>query len=338
MKKMWWSDKEMVLGWFMITNKQVLSDLQRLWDERQKDPNAKFKKDTSYYVDAKNAWWQIFSMDPDSVGEWPQENLDVYVPSGLLYDKDKKELFVASDHNIKVIKWGGIIREINHDLFNCLHSLTKEQWNDNLLVTSTGIDTILSMNWENYDNLDWYWNAHENGYDKAPYWKRRVDLNEKHQWKNYPTMWHTTHLNSVINHKEWKLLSTFFQQGELVEIDIKNWETKTILSWLTHPHSIKKKWNEYFLCDTKNWTIIILDEEFNITNRVQTDSKWIQDAELLSDWNILYCDWSNWKIEKITRKWESLDKREFGNTKRIGWIVTLNQQDIFDIFWKDNEE
>jgi len=121
----------------MFTNPQVVSDLKKLWEQRQKDPDAKFKKDTSYYVDAKNAGGEIFSLDPQNISAGKENVIDVYVPSGLLYDQDKKELFVGSDHTIKVIKRGKVIREINHDLFNCVHSLAKEKKTENLLVTST---------------------------------------------------------------------------------------------------------------------------------------------------------------------------------------------------------
>ncbi len=39
----------------MITNSSVLAELNTLWKQRKKDKDAKYKKDTSYYVDAKNA-------------------------------------------------------------------------------------------------------------------------------------------------------------------------------------------------------------------------------------------------------------------------------------------
>lgn len=325
-------DKEILLWWFMLTNWDILAEMQKLRKEKEAmGINAKYKKANSYYLDMEKAWWEIFAIDPDNIRQGKIASLDVYIPSWILYDKEEKKLYVWSDYDIKIIQKWKIIQKLDHDLFNCLHSINFENGTNNLIVCSSWIDTILCVNKNTYV-LEWYRNAHENWYVNAPYGYKKIDLSQKHQWIDYPTNWHTTHLNCSINHKEYKLLSTFFHQWELVEIDLKTWKTNIILKDMIHPHAIKQIRIGYMLCDTWNWEIIFLDQEFNIIKKIITKSTWLQDAVLLEDDSIVFCDWSNGLITKIDWDWNELDEWDFGKQKRIGRLTTIRKSELYNIF------
>lgn len=214
-------DEEFLIWGFMITNSERLDQLKARWRRKASKTHLWWDKSQLDNIPINDLWWEIFYINPNNLSEGQIWWLDIFYPSWLYYNYVSKKLYVCSNHDIKVVKHWKIIESLNNNLFNCLHWIAPQLNSNNLLVTSTWIDCLVSIDPLDPWKIQYIWNATKNWYNLSPsYWERTIDMWINHQGINYPTLWHTTHINSAINYKEWKILATLFHQWELIEIDI----------------------------------------------------------------------------------------------------------------------
>lgn len=196
------------------------------------------------------------------------------------------------------------IRRIVNKNFNCLHSIHNVD-NDNILVTSTGIDAIIQTNSDGAILNDWY--ATEHGYTLTPKGETRyVPRDFEHHRFIYPTLHQTTHINSAIALDEEYYLATLFHQGLLIKINRRSGKSKVLLSGLHCPHGIKRfKSSEshemqWMLCNTKRNEILFLNDHFTISHKIfLEDVHWLQDATQISNGHIIVADANNSRIIEI---------------------------------------
>ena len=221
------------------------------------------------------------------------------------------------------------VKRLENPAFNCLHSLHRTE-NETLLVTSTGIDAILEINFNGEIINDWYATEHE--YITTPKGETRiVEKNFDHHLYNYPTLHQTTHINSAISFNENYYLATLFHQGLLVQINRSDGKSKTLLSGLKCPHSIQRYKSSqtseiiWMLCNTKQNELLFLNDQFRIMQKmILEDVDWLQDAAQLQNKNIIIADANNSKIIEIDPIQNTvISEFEYSNGWRIYQINDL---------------
>lgn len=181
------------------------------------------------------------------------------------------------------------LRTISHFALSDIHSMCVTRENS-LLVVSSGVDGIVEFDRDG--NCIWQWFAFDHGYTLDQFGESRaLDMSGKtdHRTLDYPTLRQTTHINSVMQHKDAKhsILATLFHQGTLVAIDKKTGIATTLMNGLHNPHSIRKRSDGYMVTDTKKGSILLLDEDFKIYDVLFSDTNWLQDAIQISGGNFL---------------------------------------------------
>lgn len=183
---------------------------------------------------------------------------------------------------------GDIVKTISHPYLSDIHSIAFTDAHT-LLVTNTGLDAIIELDMDGV--LVWSWFAMDHGYEKDSYGNIRSLQREgvDHRRMDYPALFQTTHINSVIPHpdKHGVVLATLFYQGEVIEIDKSTGLASVVFSGLSNPHSIKKIGEGYIVSNTKKGEVIFLDNKYRETRRIATGSAWLQDADI-SPWGTLF--------------------------------------------------
>jgi hypothetical protein len=254
----------------------------------------------------------------------------------MYYDQKRETLYVGSNKRIRKIRNGKIVGELDNNLFNDIHSLSKSRRN-NLLITSTGIDSILEIDFDNPKKIIWDWFATESGYNKTPTGKTRI-INRKLNYQNITTTTpeHTTHINSCLNYKKGKILATLFHQGQLVEIDMKTKKSRILLNNLKCPHHIRKRKDGYLISDTKNNRVLILDKKFNTKKIIENDYNWVQDAIELKNGDFVIGDSNNDRFIRVNKNGDELGILKMKkNTRKMFSFLTITKREAINIFGLD---
>ncbi|NOQ35702.1 MAG: RHS repeat protein [Methylococcaceae bacterium] len=190
---------------------------------------------------------------------------------------------VAGDEHIARLNDNGEIDlEIRSPLFSQLRSLRRTE--KGLLVTASGIDTILEVNFKG--EVIWSWWATESGYPNAyGGGVRNLDKQMDHRLKCYSGKLQTTHMNSAIidPYDDSKILTILFYQGLMARIDRKTLQHEIVIRDLNGAHHIRKHSRGYMLSNSRKGEVLIFDNSFNLIDHIQgTNSlfpiKWVQDA------------------------------------------------------------
>ncbi|UJR34618.1 hypothetical protein I4U23_027395 [Adineta vaga] len=257
--------------------------------------------------------------------------LDLDAPAGFFIENNI--LYIANNrlHYISIINLISRkeIRRIENSSFNCLHSLQRAE-NESILITSTGIDAIIQINFNGDTINDWY--ATEHGYNLTPKGEKRfVQRDFHHHHYIYPTLYQTTHINSAIILDSDYFLATLFHQGLLIKINRKNGKSEVLLSGLHCPHGIKryksmiKNEIEWMLCNTKQNELLFLNKDFQIIqNMILEDINWLQDATQIQNGNIILTDANHSRIIEIDQNSNDvINEFQYSNDWRIYQISDL---------------
>jgi len=332
-------DKFLIVA-FNITNSKYLKKIKRVWKkELIKDTVAgrdqkETEKITSDKLGGKLVLLKLSKGNKCSELSY----ISIKTPMGICLSKDAGSLFTGSDHWIYEIREGRVIRELNNDLFNCIHGISLTPKNT-LLVASTGVDAILEIDPDRPRKNLWHWFAPENGFPISKNGEIRIiDYDEKLQGIEFSTPLHTTHLNSVLQINEDKILVTFFHQGNLVEIDKRTNKTTILLSGLKNPHGIKSSNNEHLISDTKGNRAFILDKDFKIQRQISSDFDWVQDTIFTQERDVIVADSNNGRLILWKRENNQLKKIYQYNQDelRIGSIMEVTQGIAIKIFGINN--
>jgi len=104
-----------------------------------------------------------------------------------------------------------VIRQnvVSSPLFNALHSISRTR--RGYLVASTGVDLLVEFNRQG--EILWTWWATDHGFDRTPAGRpRRIDKTADHRTLKYGTLSQTTHVNSVAELPDGRVLATLFHQ------------------------------------------------------------------------------------------------------------------------------
>ncbi|WP_432741712.1 RHS repeat protein [Methylobacter sp. G7] len=190
---------------------------------------------------------------------------------------------VAGDEHIERLNdKGEVDLKIRSPLFSQLRSLRRTK--DGFLVTASGIDAILEVDFEG--NVIWSWWATECGYPNAyGGGVRQIDKTMDHRLKCYSGKLQSTHLNSAIidPYDNNKILTILFYQGAVVRIDRKTLALDVVITGLNGAHHIRPHSKGYMLSNSRKGEVLIYDHDFKLTDRIKGTNalfpvKWVQDA------------------------------------------------------------
>jgi hypothetical protein len=221
--------------------------------------------------------------------------------------------------------------QVDHPLFNNIHGLCV--MSDGIAVSSTGIDTILFLDQRLaiYD----YWCAIEHGFTIDQLGNpRHINLDDDHRSLMYPTLLHTTHLNSLLwidkdEHRNGRLYATFFHQGTVEEITDSG-ATKTILKDLSAPHAISRLSDgRYMVADSANNRVVIWSENENsIGKKVYfinlPTCNWIQDVkECKSRGSYFIADCNHCRILEVDESGTIIDRWSYNEDWKVQEMMII---------------
>ena len=170
---------------------------------------------------------------------------------------------------------------ITSPLFNALHSISRTR--HGYLVASTGLDLLLEF--DRQGEILWSWWATDHGFELTPTGQRReLDKSADHRTIKYGTLSQTTHVNSVAELPDGRILASLFHQGMVIVINRDTGAWLPVLENLDHPHSIRILDAEHFtVADTVRGRALLVQldqqsERGEIKAEVDGGTNWLQDC------------------------------------------------------------
>lgn len=196
-------------------------------------------------------------------------------------------LLVGAYDKIVILDWNLNIRDsVSDHRFNNIHGLATIP--GGIAVASTGIDTVLFLN--DSLNVVGEWCAVVNGFDTDPRgFCRQIDLSRDHRALMYPTLMHTTHVNSLLwvdslDDRSGRLYATLFHQGTVSDITPGSL-ISNVCADLRAPHAITRLGDGRFMVsDSANNRLVTWYGRragigLSVVNLPQCE--WVQDAKEL---------------------------------------------------------
>jgi hypothetical protein len=211
-----------------------------------------------------------------------QKTLDLKMAAGM----------VASEQGMLVTAFNAIHKvdpelttlhndTITSPLFNVLHSISRTR--HGYLVASTGLDLVLEIN--DAGEILWSWWATEHGFDRTPEGElRQLDKDADYSNVKFGTLQQTTHVNSVTELPDGRVLATLFHQGQVIAIDRASGNWQPILEGLDHPHAVRVINEQYFtVADTVNGKALLVrldnsGKHGQVEESIDAGTNWLQDA------------------------------------------------------------
>ena len=195
---------------------------------------------------------------------------------------------VDSEQGVLVSTFGSI-HELNpetgalqHDvislpLFNALHSLSRSR--NGYLVASTGVDLLVECNRQG--EVLWTWWATDHGFAETPTGQlRELDKTADQRTQKYGTLAQTTHVNSVAELPDGRVLATLFHQGTVIAIDRVTGEWQTLVEGLDHPHAVRVLDEEHFtVADTVHGKALLVSlkgQKATVEVEIDGETSWLQ--------------------------------------------------------------
>lgn len=225
-------------------------------------------------------------------------------------------------------------------LMNDLHSITASS--EGFLITCSGTDSVLEVTPDG-EPL-WTWLACEHGFRQTPRGQSmRIDRQHDYRSTLIDTRDQSTHCNSALpaehNDRD-AVLVTLFHQGQLIAIDKQSGKHAALVHGMQNPHNIRRRAGGWVISEARPGAVVLLDENFWITDVIEKDFNWLQDALPLDDegqliiadannnrfvlWDIAHSkpvremsysrDWDIYQVEVADPVWE----KRFLNAGRPG--------------------
>lgn len=220
-----------------------------------------------------------------------QKTIDLAMAAGMV-ESEHGMLITAFDRIYEVDTRLDTIRPgvITSPLFNALHSISRTR--RGYLVASTGLDLLLEF--DRQGEILWSWWATDHGFEFTPTGQRReLDKSADHRLIKYGTLSQTTHVNSVAELPNGRILASLFHQGMVIAIDRATGAWQPVLENLDHPHAIRILDAEHFtVADTVRGRALLVQldrqsERGQIQAEVDGGTSWLQDCsynQLLDTW------------------------------------------------------
>jgi hypothetical protein len=200
-------------------------------------------------------------------------------PAGFAFTED--HIFVNSMHGSRIQVLDSrfdLVDSLGTTLMNDLHSITPSP--GGFLITCSGTDSVLEVTPDG-EPL-WTWLACEHGFEQTPR-GQCMRINRQHDYRStlIDTRDQSTHCNSALATKQNDrdaILVTLFHQGQLIVIDKRTGEHSTLVHGMRNPHNIRRRAGGWVISEARPGAVVLLDEDFWITDVIEKDFNWLQDA------------------------------------------------------------
>jgi len=200
-------------------------------------------------------------------------------PAGFTFAEG--QVFVNSMHGSRVLVLDSrfdLVDIMATPLMNDLHSITRSY--GGFLITSCGTDSVLEVTPEG-EPL-WTWLACEHGFLRTPRGQAaRIDRRRDYRSVPVDTRDQSTHCNSALATEragQLLILVTLFHQGQLIAIDKRTGKHTALVHGMQNPHSIRRRASGWIISEARGNAVVLLDEDFWITDVIEKDFNWVQDA------------------------------------------------------------
>lgn len=327
-------NKKLILVSFFVTDKKVMKNLKELWSSRDASHSKVFKKNDLLLkrLNVENFGGSIVLLDPLNLNKGFISEIKTNLAFGMCVSPQKTSLFVTGGNVIYEIQNRKHKKTISNSLFNDLHGLSLSR-SSNLLVVSTGTDSILEIKIGGKSRLLWDWFATENGFEFTATGKKRfIDRTSNYQNISTTTPEHTTHINNAICY-DGKIFATLFHQGKLIEIDRKSKKFNVILSGLKQPHNFRVRVNGFMICNTRANEVLLLDSKYNVTEVLRSNFDWVQDALEVEYDKFLIADSNNNRLVLVNRNSQVLSLMDWEkDSRKISSFEIVSKQEAKNIF------
>jgi hypothetical protein len=319
--------KEFVLISFFITNPESVRKIHLNWKNRDEAHKRVIFKSKNINLNSSQFGGFVGIVDPENLKQGILKKIKCPVATGLCYNHGS--LFIGSKNKVSIFTKGRIMDELNNNLFNDIHGISK--YNNNILVVCTGTDSLVEIN-PKTGKIEWDWLATEGGLNKSPDGReRKISRLKNYQKISTITPEHTTHINSVLTLSNNNILATLFHQGQIVNINRSDKEHVVLLNNLKCPHFIRKINSGYSLADSGNNQAILLRENFSIDRVFVGDYNWVQDFLQLNNGSFLLADSNNFRIVLLDSTGNKIDSYSFGK-KKIFTFLSIKNSDLQELF------
>ena len=209
-----------------------------------------------------------------------QKTVELSMAAGMV--ASEKGVFVTAFGSVHEVDADlGSVRQnvVSSPLFNALHSISRTQ--RGYLVASTGLDLVLEFNRDG--EILWSWWATDHGFELTPTGRPRVlDKSADHRTLKYGTLSQTTHVNSVAELPDGRILASLFHQGRVIIIDRETGTWQTVLEGLDHPHAVRVLDEEHFtVADTVHGKALLVRTNKHgghVEEEIDASTNWLQDC------------------------------------------------------------
>ncbi len=231
-------------------------------------------------------------------------------PRGI--DVTMDMIAVSTENVVHVINSKGIER-IDNPWFSYIHTV---QFNhrhapDRILISSSGYDCIFEYELGKFEKT-WEWFAWEHGFQKGynPRTEKETILTRnakeasllRRDGKDYlfisdpekqilPTAQRAAFINSVVydTKETGKLLATFFHEGSVYRIDMKNGDVTKVMEGMKSPHGGRNYLDQYLATSTATGELVFSEKQkISFTNlpgkpTELTELEWLQNTAIFDD-------------------------------------------------------
>lgn len=212
-----------------------------------------------------------------SQGKMQHQEILAHIVEARGIDVHQDRLAASSDNIIYVFTQDKTEPEIiEHNWFSYIHTVKWSADDSRLLVTSSGVDTIMELSSDQWEIL-WEWNAWEHGFNtgrdprtnqehtltRSPREAERLERQGKRvilvidpQTEPLPTALRAAFINSAEYGDHGEIIATFFHEGEVRAINKETAESSTLIDGLTKPHGGMPFQHGYLVTDTAGGRVL----------------------------------------------------------------------------------
>jgi len=258
--------------------------------------------------------------------------MNVVTPMGLCYDDMNNQLLVGGAKSVLTIKGGKLKDSLRNNLFSQVHVISKTS--KGYICANTNTDSIVEFDPRNSTDSIWEWLATENGFlENRKGVQRKISREINYQIReDYGTMNHTTHINSVLEYREDRVLATLFHQGQLILINKKDGSHVVVFDGMKNPHGVHKTSDGYIVSDTRGGRVVLFDEDLNYKDSIKGDFDWIQDAIEFKDYYVVGND-NNYRLELYDKNLKQVSSISWGkDSRKISSLTSIKAKQAWNVF------
>lgn len=272
-------------------------------------------------------------------------------PRGIAAQTDR--LALSAENEVFVLQ-NGTVKVIENPWFSYIHTLDFSK-NNRLLVSSSGFDLILEYDLaslqQTYEWLSWehgFFSGHDPKTGEAvrltrkelPEYSGKTMLIDDPQGQKLATAMRAAFINSVVYDSESTdhLLATFFHEGAVYRIDMRDGSSVALLDGLKNPHGGRRHHKQVMATSTGTGEVVFRNENdetriafANLPNKPAElgDAEWLQNSTVVGPY-IITIDSNRTSFVVFDLEHQRYDLIPYNSDWAIQDVVLVGEQAGFD--------